>query len=306
MHTLEKIKNDLVNLGIKSGDTLFLRISYRAIGKIDGGPKSFIDALLDVIGKDGTIILTAFPKKYIRQMRFMHRRQILSSDTRLKTLTGVMSEFAIAHPDAKISRKLEFPFVAIGKNAEYLTANHTHDKNAYWIIEEAIEKFNCKCLRIGGEPLFGTTHLSLEKALRDKGENQTNLRYGIYVKENGQTKWYDTPNVLFCKNAFIRNNKRIHEISTIAEGTVGDGYAIITDMRKAYDEEVKIFSEDIHNATCDDPNCIICRTSYSFSDSSYPKFLFRQTTRIFSSDFKQAVKTILKTIERITFGIKVI
>ena len=306
MHTLEKIKNDLVNLGIKSGDTLFLRISYRAIGMIEGGPKSFIDALLDVIGKDGTIILTAFPKKYIRQMRFMHRRQILSSNAPLKTLTGVMSEFAIAHPEAKISRKLEFPFVAIGKNAEYLTANHTHDKNAYWIIEEAIEKFNCKCLRIGGEPLFGTTHLSLEKCLRDKGKNQTNIRYGIYVMENGRAKWYDTPNVLFCKNAFNRNNSRIHPIATIAEGTVGNGYAIITDMHKAYTEEVKIFSENILNATCNDPNCIICRTSYSFSDSSYTKFLLKQTARIFSSECKQAIKTIIQTIERITFGIKVI
>ena len=81
MHTIEKIKNDLINLGIKSGDTLFLRISYRAVGKIEGGPKSFIDALLDVVGTDGTIILTAFPKKYIRQFRFLHRRQILTDKT---------------------------------------------------------------------------------------------------------------------------------------------------------------------------------------------------------------------------------
>ncbi len=306
MHTIEKIKNDLINLGIKSGDTLFLRISYRAVGKIEGGPKSFIDALLDVVGTDGTIILTAFPKKYIRQFRFLHRRQILTDKTQLKTLTGVMSEFAITHPEAKISRKLEFPFVAIGKNADYLTSNHTHDKNAYWIIEEAIIKFNCKCLRIGGEPLFGTTHLSLEKCLRDKGENQTNIRYGIYVMENGRTKWYDTPNVLFCKNAFNRNNSRIHPIATISEGTVGNGYAIITDMRKAYNEEVKIFSEDIRNATCDDPNCITCRTSYSFSDTTNFRFMLRQTARIFSSEYKQTIKAIIQTIERIFFGIKVI
>lgn len=306
MHTIEKIKNDLIELGVKPGDTLFLRISYRAIGKIEGGPKSFIDALLDVIGKDGTIILTAFPKKYIRQMRFMHLRQVLSSSNPPKTLTGVMSEIALAHPDAKISQKLEFPFVAIGKNAEYLTRNHTHDKNAYWIIEEAIQKFGCKCLRVGGEPLFGTTHLSLEKYLRDNGENQTNIRYGIYVNENGSTKWYDTPNVLFCKNAFNRNVTRIHPISTISEGNVGDGYAIITDMKKAYEEEVKIFSESIHNITCNDPNCIICRTSYSFSDVTYYRFLFRQMSRLFSSEYRQAAKALTLTIQRIIFGIKVI
>ena len=86
MHTYEKIKEDLIQLGIQKGDTLFLRVSYRAIGKIDGGPKVFLDALLDAIGPEGTIILSAFPKKHITQLRWLYRKYIVSKEHFLRML----------------------------------------------------------------------------------------------------------------------------------------------------------------------------------------------------------------------------
>ena len=56
MITFDSLRNDLKALGVSSGDLLFLRISYKAIGRVEGGPKTFVDALLDVVGKEGTIV----------------------------------------------------------------------------------------------------------------------------------------------------------------------------------------------------------------------------------------------------------
>ena len=49
MITFDSLRNDLKMLGVSSGDLLFLRISYKAIGRVEGGPKTFVDALLDVV-----------------------------------------------------------------------------------------------------------------------------------------------------------------------------------------------------------------------------------------------------------------
>ena len=131
MITKESLKEDFYRIGIKEGDTLFLRISYKAVGKIEGGPMVFLQALHEVIGEDGTIILTAFPQKYIRQLRFFHRKEVYSYENPPKPTTGVMPIMAMSYPGVKISRKLEFPFLVIGKHAEYLTNSRIYRHNAY-------------------------------------------------------------------------------------------------------------------------------------------------------------------------------
>ncbi len=301
MHTFEKIKDDLVRLGVQQGDTLFLRVSYKAIGQIEGGPKVFLNALLDVIGPDGTIVMTAFPPKHITQLRWLYRNYVASKENFPKPFTGVMPVMALTFPEARLSNKLEFPFVAIGRHADYLTENHTHDKRGYWPLRELIEKFDCKCLRIGGRPLFGSTHVALEDIFDSQNAYMSKLRKGLYIKENGKVKWYDEPNITFCGKAFSQYTDRITQASKLHEGTVGDGYAIITSMRKSYEEEVRIYSEDIHHLLCDDPDCLLCRTSYSFSDSTNGKYLSRQFKRLFSKNYKAAFSNIQNILLKILF-----
>lgn len=301
MYTIDKIKEDLIKLGVVEGDTLFLRVSYKAIGKIEGGPKDFLKALLSIIGPDGTIIMTAFPPKHIIQLRWLYRNYIASKESFPKPFTGVMPVMALTFPEARLSNKLEFPFVAIGRHADYLTENHTHDKRGYWLLREAIVKFDCKCLRIGGQPLFGSTHVAIEDVFEVQNAYMSKLRKGLYVKENGKTKWYDEPNITFCGKAFSNYTERITQASKMHEGTVGDGYAIITSMRKSYEEEIKIYSEDIHRLLCDDPDCMSCRTSYSFSDSTNGKYLARQIKKTISKDYKKAFSNIQSIMLKIMF-----
>lgn len=304
MHTFDSIAKDLRDLGVTEGDTLFLRISYRAIGKIEGGPMVFLNALISVIGQKGTLIMAAFPYKYISQLRFFHLRKIYSIKNIPKPVTGVMPLMGMTYKNAKISSKLEFPFIVIGQHAEYLTSNHTHEKVGYWLLREAMERFNCKCLRVGGKPLFGSTHMVLSDVFPKQNAYMTKLRYGLFLRENGITRWYDEPNITFCGQAFSNFTDRITKASVLHEGMVGDSYAIITSMQKSYEEETRIYTEDIHNLLCDDPNCLICRTSYSFSDSNNGKFLFNQIRRLFSKQFKEASTAIRDIILKILFAKK--
>lgn len=297
LKTFDSIKEDLIQLGIKKGDTVFLRISYRAIGKTEGGPKTFLDAILDIVGEDGTVLLTAFPKRYKRRLRFFHRRDYVQKDPRPQSITGALSNISMHYPGAMLSSRVDFPFVAIGKHAQYLTSNHTYEKEGYWILEEAIEKFDCICLRIGGEPFIGTTHMAVSHILREKGEYQMAPRYGVYVKDNNSIEWKENNNVVFCKNAFKAYLPAIFESIRIIEGKVGDGYAIITDMKESLKAEEDLLRKDLHNILCSDPDCCICRTSFSFSDSSKWFFLLKQFLNLFRGNVKVRLSKIKYMLE---------
>ncbi|MDR1056212.1 MAG: AAC(3) family N-acetyltransferase [Prevotellaceae bacterium] len=281
MITYNDLVNDIKSLGIKEGDTLFLRVSYKAIGKIEAGPKAFIDALLNVIGKEGTIILTAFPKTYNQLLRFFYKGKISSANNLMKPITGVMPIFALKYPSAMVSKKLLFPFVVIGKHAKYLTENHTNEKDGYWLLREATEKFNSKCLRIGGESLTGTTHLALTEMLRKYDYYQTRSFYGLYIKENDKISWQIKNNTTFCIKGFKKMyDQLIYPNVGKKEGKVGNGYAIVTEMKETLAKEREILFRNPIEILCEDSDCAICRTSFTFSDSTKGKYLINQLFRL--------------------------
>ena len=291
MNTLESLKEDFRNIGIKVGDTLFLRISYKAVGEVEGGPMTFLKALHEVVGEDGTIILTAFPKRHISQLRFFHRKEIYSYENPPYSTTGIMSVMATSYPGALLSRKLEFPFVVIGKQASYLTQAHTHEKSGYWLLEEAIEKFNCKCLRVGGKEFTGTTHIAFTNGLRKTGNYQKKPKYGLYLLENGKRMWYDTENTIFCYAAFHKTKANIL-IERKKEGRIGNGNAIITDMRETLKKEEEYITHNMSQMLCEDKDCLLCRVSFSFSDSNSWLYLTYQLTHLLRGDIKNAIRNI--------------
>lgn len=297
MWSFDDIKTDLIRLGIKKRDTLFLRISYRAIGKINGGPKVFLDALIDVIGEEGTIILTAFPKLYMRQFRWFHKNKIFSKDNPPKPLTGVMSVIAQSYPNAMMSENLTHPFIVIGKHSEYLTRNYDYSKESYWVINEAIKKFNCKCLRVGGEEFTGTTHLAFTAILKEKGYYQRGLVEGLYVLEKGKLIWREIENTIFCSKAFFENMQpMVKEFSVINEGSIGAAIAVLTDMKKSLAKEIELLRENIMYIVCNDKDCMTCRFQNDFSSNKY-MFIKTQILNILHGQFKIGVKNLIKTIK---------
>lgn len=58
--TSARIQADLRSLGVESGSVLMVHTSMSQIGFIPGGAQAVIDALLDVLGPDGTLAMPAF------------------------------------------------------------------------------------------------------------------------------------------------------------------------------------------------------------------------------------------------------
>jgi aminoglycoside 3-N-acetyltransferase len=85
-------------LGVKLGDALLVHSSYKSLGPVDGGPRAVIDALVDAIGPQGTLIMPTFNFGFCRGESF----DVRSTPSNMGALTEIarMMEGAVRvdHP----------------------------------------------------------------------------------------------------------------------------------------------------------------------------------------------------------------
>lgn len=103
----EELSAALQQMGLKTGDKVLLHSSLLSLGKVDGGPDAVIDAFLDVLGKEGTLVLPIFGA------------------------LGVLTEVFKARPEAIHSPCPVGTVAAIGADAETLCRDHWQAETAH-------------------------------------------------------------------------------------------------------------------------------------------------------------------------------
>jgi aminoglycoside 3-N-acetyltransferase len=58
--TRADLARDFATLGLVAGDTVFVHSSLKSIGYVEGGPRVVFDALRDVVGSQGTVIVPTY------------------------------------------------------------------------------------------------------------------------------------------------------------------------------------------------------------------------------------------------------
>jgi len=144
------IINDLKNLGIKNRDIVLLHSSLKSIGYVIGGAKTVIEAILEVIGKEGTLVVPTYPRRGSMYDTCKMEGYIFDYKKSPTAMGAIPSEFLkikeihrSIHPTHSIS--------AIGKYAKQIVEEHhlgdkMFGKNSPWgkIIE-----LNGKILGVG-------------------------------------------------------------------------------------------------------------------------------------------------------------
>ncbi|ABR36946.1 aminoglycoside N(3)-acetyltransferase [Clostridium beijerinckii] len=135
------IKKDIVNalqqLGVKNGQNIIVHTSMKSFGFVCGGPQIIIEALIELVGKDGTIIMPTQTWKNMDPAYGVHWEEpiewwdIIRDNWPAydKDITPTNTMGAVAEMFRKWSGVLrsDHPvrsFAAWGKNAQYLINNH--------------------------------------------------------------------------------------------------------------------------------------------------------------------------------------
>ena len=108
--SFEKLVDGFRRLGVKTGDTLLVHSSYKSFGGVDGGPQTVIDALLEALGEDGTLLMPTFNFDFCKGADWDVRET--------PSQMGFMTNLVRTDPRAKRVFHPIYSFAVIGKYAE--------------------------------------------------------------------------------------------------------------------------------------------------------------------------------------------
>lgn len=164
-------------IGIETGDTLLVHSSLSKIGYLDEGPKTLVDALIDVIGEEGNLLMPTSPNNvyqlnYIQNTPFF---DVLNSPSK----TGAITEYFRTLNGCKRSLHPTEPISALGPLADDLTKDHFNQLTPY----NSNSPFY-KVAQMGGKILYiGVTLDNAGTSLHLQEDAVDEFKFPVYYHE---------------------------------------------------------------------------------------------------------------------------
>lgn len=287
MITKETLIQQFIDLGIRKGDILHLKVSLKSIGKIEGSANTLIESLLSVVGEEGCLVCDSFVGSQIELFRHFKKKVF---DENSVSYAGAFVNAAIKYPGAFRSSHPIQAFTAIGGNAKELTEQFTKDSLPYEFLEN-LAALGAKNLRIGPEKKIvgvGTTHVAICRL----SFWQKQIVKGIYYRDvDGKLKWFRQNWADGCAIGFKQLMPFYYEGgAVIAQGTVGETDALLTDMQKTLDIEYQLFKKKPTAFMCGRKDCVYC--SFTWANSRY-SFANCFWANIKKKEYKKAMQALV-------------
>jgi aminoglycoside 3-N-acetyltransferase len=242
---------DLCSLGLATGDRVVVHSSLRAVGPVEGGADAIVDALLDVLGPEGLLVVPAFT--YDTQ-RF---------DPAVEPArTGALAEAVRLRPDAVRSLHPTYSVAALGVGATDLCADH--ELRAATGVDSPLDRL----ARAGGYVLLlgvgqiadTTVHVGEFRArapyLHIPFSPAWPRVHEIVIGDQTRTVEYDRfPG---CSRAFGVVERGLRESSAIRDGFVGRAKSQLVRGEATIEEAVTLLERDPSALLCSDLRCYRC------------------------------------------------
>mgnify|MGYP000262402323 CR=1 FL=1 len=211
-HTRESLAADLGHLGIAPGMTLIVHTAMSSLGWVCGGPVAVIQALMDVLTGEGTLVMPAHSGDNSDPAQWAHppvpadwvpaiRAHMPAYDPAWQPTRGLgrLPELFRTLPGVVRSDHPQLSFSAWGRHAGYVTEGHSLD---YALGEGSpLARIYDLCghvLLLGvGYGNNTSMHLSEYRAGRAK-----HVRQGSSMLVNGERKWVEFDDIDFDDGPF--------------------------------------------------------------------------------------------------------
>lgn len=243
--TRASLAADLHALGVRPNMTLLVHSSLRALGWVCGGPVAVVQALMDALDVEGTLVMPTHTPGNSEPSQWQHppvppawwqtiRLTMPAFDPRVTPTTGMgqIVEVFRTWPGTVRSRHPQLSFAARGPSADYITANH--------MLSEGLGN---------GSPLGRIYDLDGYVLLLGVGHiNNTSFHLGEFrapgapykqegaaMLENGVRSWRTFSDVDWDSSAFAEIGTQFDATGSVLRGNVGSGQARLFRQRAAVD-----------------------------------------------------------------------
>ena len=228
--TEKSLVEDFKKLGIERDDTIIVHASVKSLGYVCGGPYTVIKALLEVLGKNGTLVVAtqsgdnSDPAQWkdppVPQEWWQAIRDSLPAYDAQITGTrrmGAVAETLRNWPGAERSGHPQTSFAAVGVNAVEITKDHALDS---MLGEKSplakLEHFRAKVLLLGvGFDKCTAFHLAEYRNDAPRAPNS------FAVNMNGHRTWITVTDVDVKSHDFARIGKDFSTKRQLTTGKVG-------------------------------------------------------------------------------------
>jgi aminoglycoside N3'-acetyltransferase len=263
--SLNDILLDLKNLGIQENDTLFITADLMKVGYLgktrSQTQKDWIFIFEKLLGEDGTFMTVSYTNSY--PFFSLNKKKPFTKES--GTNSGSLAKALLADKNSKRSSHPTNSYVAIGKNSDFLTRDHTEKGLCYDPTEKIIE-LRGKNLMLGtidgfnAPMVFHYVQQVLGQTLKDPFSGLT----GCYYKEdNKELKKFIRNDVGGCSSAGNKLYSYFIENDCITIGKVGNATSALIDAQKSFEVCYEIMKNNPKFSMCGDKTCISCYGKYS-------------------------------------------
>jgi len=241
--TYDRLREDLQKLGVRPGDILFVHSSLSSIGWVCGGEVTVCNALLDAVGKDGTIVMPAHTRSNSDPAEWeappvpaawhdtiRETMPAFDPDRSLTEGVGKIPECFRHYPETYRSNHPQTSFSANGKDAVYITEGHalTPQFGDDSPIGRGLKK-DAKVLLIGvGYDRCSALHYAETKLAKGT------VKMGASIRENGQTVWKWFQDADFDSDRFPAIGAALEaQTESVKTGCIGQAESRLFPMREA-------------------------------------------------------------------------
>lgn len=250
--TREQVAFDLKLCGLGRGDVILMHSALSSIGFVEGGADAVVDAVLDVLGPEGTFAASTLA---------ISRTEPFDPQNTPSTV-GRISEAMRARPGAVRSGHPVHSIVALGARAEELCAGHESttgcgEGSPYLKLVD----MGGKIVLLGVDMNRNTTLHAIEDLMDSCYLEELDLPAPVYV-ENYSEKTVHIEKFPPGHRDFLRFTPVLRRAGALQEGRVGRAVVKVIDAKKMIDAGLRMLEERPLFFMCDNAACEYCSNAH--------------------------------------------
>lgn len=231
---MSELVTQLRTLGVRPGSVLLVHTSFRNVGPLDGGPDELIDALIEAVGPDGTVVMPSWTGD--------DDEPFDQTVTPCREHLGIVADTFWRRPGV-LRGNHPFAVAAVGAQAEYVTSA------PFVLPPHAKDSGVARVHDLGGWVLLlGVDHDS--NTTIHFAELTAGVPYwqacSITILENGRPKRIHYGENDHCCRRFNMAGEWLRERGLQREGAVGNAHAMLVRSR----DVVTTVVDELRDDTC--------------------------------------------------------